>query len=346
MIDGINVHYLPAVYFNRFGFFDRVRAYFTYLISAARHAATIHDVNLCYVISTPLTTGLAGMWIKRKYGIPYIFEVGDLWPDAPVQLGFIKNPLLKAILYAVEKKIYQDAHSVVALSPMIQKAIERKLPGKKTWVIPNMADVDFFWNEPKRRELLEKFNIQKDFVVSYIGTLGVANGLDYFIECARASERAALRMTFIVCGEGAVLTNLKDAAARLRLKNIQFVPFQNREGVREILNVSDAVFVSYKHVQVLETGSPNKYFDGLAAAKLIVANFGGWLKNEIEKEQCGISLDPLHPTEIVTKIKPFLDDPLLLRQFQKRARALAEQKYARQILGDYFFGVVTEALTQ
>jgi len=342
-IDGIEVHYLPVAYFNRFGFLNRIRSYANYLISAARHAKKINDVNLCYVISTPLTTGLVGIWLKRKYGIPYIFEVGDLWPDAPIQLGYVKNPVLKAIFYEVEKKIYLHAHSIVALSPMIQKEIERKAPGKKTFIVTNMSDVEFFRNESKRGDLVQKFNAGDSFVISYVGTLGVANGLDYLIDCARACQLANLCVKFIVCGEGAVLIALKDAALRLKLQNIQFIPFQNREGVRDLMNISDAIFVSYKNVPVLETGSPNKYFDGLAAAKLIIINFGGWIKDELEKEQCGVSLDPRHPAEIVNKITPFLNDSRLLIQFQLRARQLAEVKYAREILGDYFFNVINNA---
>ena len=345
LIDGIEIHYLPVPYFNRFGFVDRIRSYTNYLVAAARYAKKIRDANLCYAISTPLTTGLVGMWLKRKYGIPYVFEVGDLWPDAPIQLGYIKNPALKAMLYMLEKKIYRYANSIVALSPMIQKEIARKQPGKKISVVTNMSDVEFFRDESKREDLTEKFNTRGAFVISYIGTLGVANGLDYIIECARACQKANLPVKFIVCGEGAMLVNLTNAALRLKLENIQFVSFQNRDGVREVMNVSDAIFVSYKNFPVLETGSPNKYFDGLAAAKLVIINFGGWIKDEIEKEQCGVYLDPRHPTEIVNKIRPFLDDPHLLRQFQQRARHLAEAKYRREILGDNFFGVINNAIT-
>ena len=345
-IDGIDVHYLPIVYFNRFGFFNRIRSYYNFFISAARYAAKIRDADLCYIISTPLTTGLAGIWIKRKHRIPFIFEVGDLWPDAPIQLGYIKNPIVKAILYAIEKKIYQEAHSVVALSPTIQKEIERKVPEKKISTLTNMADVEFFRTEQKRLDLEEQFLVSGNFVVSYIGTLGIANGLDYFIECARACQKARLGVKFIVCGEGGMLNHLKHAASKLELKNVLFVPFQNRDGVKQVMNISDAVFVSYKNVPVLETGSPNKYFDGLAAGKLIIINIGGWIKDEIENEQCGISLHPAHPAEIVTKITPFINEGARLRQFQHRARRLAELKYARGILGDYFFGLVSDAISR
>jgi hypothetical protein len=78
------------------------------------------------------------------------------------------------------------------------------------------------------------------------------------------------------------------------------------------MNITDAAFVCYKNVPILETGSPNKYFDGLAAGKLIVINFGGWIRKEIEEKQCGIYADPQQPTDFVKKIRPFICDQKLL----------------------------------
>ena len=94
-IEGIEVHYLPIAYDNRFGFTARSSSFIKYVWSAVRLAAKFKDVNYCYAISAPLTIGLAAMWIKKRQGIPYIFEVGDLWPDAPIQLGFVKNYLFQ-----------------------------------------------------------------------------------------------------------------------------------------------------------------------------------------------------------------------------------------------------------
>lgn len=207
-----------------------------------------------------------------------------------------------------------------------------------------MADVEFYDVLPKERRLLYKFNITRKFVISYIGTFGFANGLEYILECARACENADLSVQFLLCGDGAMLDGLKKGAARLGLENLSFVEFQNREGVRDVMNISDAVFVSYKHVQILETGSPNKYFDGLASGKLILLNFGGWIKEEVETNQCGIFLDPRHPTDIVKKIIPFLNDVELLRQYQCNARLLAETNYSRKILGDKYVELITQSV--
>ncbi len=334
--EGIDVHYLPVAYNNAFGFAARSFSFLKYVWQSVRLAKTISGIEMCYAISVPLTVGLAAQQLKRKMKWPYVFEVGDLWPDAPVQMGFVKNYFFASLLYRLEKSIYKGADSIVALSQPIRHAIEMKFSEKKIHVIPNMADCDFYKPEPKDPSIETNFNVSNKFVVSYIGAVGAANGLEYFIECANTSRRANLPIHFILCGEGAMLPYLKSAVEKLGLINISFTGFVNREKVKEIMNITDAVFVSFKNIPVLETGSPNKYFDGLAAGKLIVANFGGWIKEEIEKVRCGIAVDAKRPTDFVEQVQPFIKNKDILLQFQMAARNLAEQKYSRKMLSREF----------
>ncbi|HNU43522.1 MAG TPA: glycosyltransferase family 4 protein, partial [Cyclobacteriaceae bacterium] len=218
--DGIEVHYLPIAYDNRFGFFARSWSFLKYVRASVTLAHRFRDADYCYAISVPLTVGLAALWIKMRYKIPYIFEVGDLWPEAPVQLGFIKNIVFAQSLYALEKRIYKSAKSIVALSPSIQTAIEKKVPGKTVHLIPNMADCDFYKPEKKDAVLEVQFAVQNKLVVSYIGALGVANGLDYFLECVNATRKAQLPVHFFMCGDGAELERLKGHAQSLGLTNL------------------------------------------------------------------------------------------------------------------------------
>ncbi len=259
-------------------------SFLQYVWQSTRLAGRIKDVKICYAISVPLTVGLAASGIKLLYRIPFIFEVGDLWPDAPIQMGFVRSYFLKWLLYGLERFIYSDAQSIVALSDKIKSEIEKKAKRKIVHVIPNMADTDFYRCESKHPVLEKKFNTEGKFVVSYIGAIGLANGLDYFMECARASQRAGLPVHFILCGEGAMVESLKRIAQQYQLQNFSLIPFQNRDGVKEVMNVTDAAFICYKPLPILETGSPNKYFDALASGKLILVNFGGWIREEIEKE--------------------------------------------------------------
>jgi glycosyltransferase involved in cell wall biosynthesis len=345
IIEGIEVHYLPIPYHNHFGFWKRTVSFMRYILGVARLAAKMTDIKVCYAISVPLTIGLAALWLKARYKVNYIFEVGDLWPEAPIQMGFVNNYFFKRALYKLERFIYSKAMSIVALSPMIQASVRAKAPGRPVYLLPNMADVDFYKPELKRHDLLQKFGVADDkFVVSYIGAVGLANGLDYYIECARASQQARQSCHFLLCGDGALLRHFQRIVAQYQLTNFSFIPFQNRDGVREVMNITDAVFISYKPLPVLETGSPNKYFDGLAAGKLIVINFGGWIKNEIQNQQCGIHLNANQPTEFVPMIQPFVSDGKLLKRFQRQSRLLAESQYSRQKLSEQFVQIFNGAL--
>lgn len=330
-IEGISVHYLTVPYSNYFGFWKRIFSFLKFILGFIRISGKFKDSDLCYAISVPLTIGLAARWIKWRYNIPYIFEVGDLWPDAPIELDVIQNSFLKNRLWHMEKKIYRQANSVVALSPAIADAIEKKVPGKTILVIPNMADTEFFKLESKDHALEEKFEVKGKLTIAYFGAMGFANGLEYLLACASNCQKENLPIQFMLAGDGVERNNLIKKAESLQLKNLSFHSFQNRVGIQELMNVADAVFVCYRHAAILETGSPNKFFDGLAAGKLILINFGGWIKKEIEEAQCGFYVDPEKPESIIPLLKSIIASGQL-PEYQKRSRLLAEKKFSRQQL--------------
>jgi len=105
MIEGIKVHYLPVFYDNDLGFLKRVFAFYKFMRLVRKKAREIEHIDLCYATSTPLTIGLSALKIKKELGVPYYFEVRDLWPEAPVQLGVIKNRFIKSYLELLEKKV-------------------------------------------------------------------------------------------------------------------------------------------------------------------------------------------------------------------------------------------------
>lgn len=344
VVEGISIHYLLVDYDNRFGFWKRGRAFFQFAWSAASLAARIPDVDLCYAISVPLTTGLSAIWLQRTKRIQFVFEVGDLWPDAPIELGFVKDPLLKGILRKMERVIYGKAAAIVGLSEPIRTAIAGRVSGKRIFVIPNMADVEYFGRTADTTPFESRYGVTEKFIVSYIGAVGYANGLEHFIECARSSQQASLPVHFFICGDGALVDQHKHNVNRLNLANLTFIPFMNREGVKEVMDASDAVFVCYKPFRILETGSPNKYFDGLAAGKLILLNFEGWIKDEVERERCGVYIDRQHPEKFASLITPFLTDVTLLKEYQTAARNLAQRRYSRTMLGDRFVHALTDTV--
>jgi len=331
-VDGIKVHYLPVYYDNKQGFIGRAMAFVRFVWLAWKMASQIKDVDYCYATSTPLTIGLIALRLKKKKGIPYIFEVRDLWPEAPIQMGAVKNPLLKSYLRSLEKKIYKSADKIIALSPGMRDGIEKACPGKPIYIIPNLSDCQFFKPEIKEPSLMRKYNTDGKFVITYFGAIGKVNHLEFLLEALKAVESAGLEnVIFLVVGKGSELRRIQYMAASQSLQQIHFLGYQNKEGLREILNITDAVYISFADKPVLETNSPNKFFDGIAAGKLILVNTKGWIRNMVEEKECGFGYNPYQPEEFVSMLLPFVTDKSKLISAQKNSRNLAEQHFSKDI---------------
>lgn len=342
-VDGIKVHYLPIYYDNHLKFGKRIVAFLKFVWLACKLIPKLDRPDICYAMSTPLTVGLIALWIKMKMGITYYFEVGDLWPAAPIQMGFIRNPLLKYLLYTLERKIYQNSDKIIALSPGIRDSIEAVVPHKDVYLIPNMADCSFFNMECKDGNYEILFDVKDKFVISYIGAAGKANHLEYLLDAAVTCLTSGCPVQFLVVAYGSELERIKRIAEAKQIHNINFLPYQSKAGLRKILNITDAIYISYAPVPVLQTGSPNKFFDALAAGKLVVLNTNGWLREIIELHKCGFYANPQAPETFVDKLEPFVKDRNMLFSYQKNARSIAEQYYSKELQIQKFLKVFDKA---
>jgi len=335
MIDGIEVHYLPVKYDNRFKSGARSISFAWFIVRASWRAIRFRSYDQVYAISTPLTVGLIGRFLKSLFRIPYYFEIGDLWPDAPIEMGFVPNKYLQRMLLSMERFIYREAEALIALSPAIASALEKKMPGKPIHLISNMSDCEFYRPMDRRQKTEELFDVRGKFVISYIGALGIANGLERLLACAE-EVRENPSIQFLIAGDGAQREFIQREVVRQALANVSVLDFVDRAGVQEIMEITDAVFICYQSFPILSTGSPNKYFDGLAGGKLIIVNFPGWIREEIEAEDCGFYVDPNQSNSFSRQIATYLYDRSKLAVAQKNARSLAERKYARSRLSVAF----------
>lgn len=332
IVDGIRVHYLPVRYEQDFGFLKRVTAFFLFAWKATRLIRKLPRPDFLYISSTPLTTGWIGLWAKRKLALPFIFEVRDLWPDAPIEVGVIKNPILKKLLYRFEKNIYRHALRIVALSPGIAKSIRVKSPDSQIAIIPNFADTDFFQPTVEKSEKIrDTLGLKPGFTIAYAGAIGKVNAVDELLILAEMAAKRGLDFQFVTMGKGTGLENLKAQVKNKQLKNFSFLPFGNKEKVRDLLAVADMAFVSFAHLPVLKTNSPNKFFDAIAAGKAILVNHKGWVYQMVKNHNLGIYFNPFAPEESFEKIKALPENPSLLAQYQKNSRELAEKYFSHQI---------------
>lgn len=332
-IEGIAVHYLPVFYHNHFGFAKRCFSFLKFMLLSYRLIKKLGKIDLVYATSTPLTVGLLALILRRRLKIPYFFEVRDLWPDAPVQIGAIRNKLFIRVLSQLERKIYDNSEGIIALSPTIKSIIESRT-NQKVYLGPNFADLEFFRNGEKDDELAQSLHIGKNFVIAYTGAVGLANGLESLIELAGVCLKKKLPIKFLIIGDGARLQSLKIEASNRELHNIIFVPSQNKYNLQKYLSLADAAYISFAKPKILETGSPNKFFDALAAGKLIVYNKNGWIRDLIESHRCGIYADSENPDRTAEELLSFINNPVKLKNYQQNALRIAMLFSKDKMLGE------------
>ena len=290
--DGITIHYLPVKYDNKLGFWRRIIAFVSFMLMSFNYCRKLKNINLVYATSTPLTVGFTALLLKKIRQVPYYFEVRDLWPEAPIQMGYIKNRFVKSSLRWFEKKVYNNSSKIITLSPGMKEGVERVITKDiSIEVLPNISDCEFFNFEEKDIKNTFYFGAAEKFVVTYLGAIGKVNDLESLLKAALECKKQELdEVLFLVAGRGRELLNLKQKAQKLGLNNVRFVGFLNRQEVKKLLNVTDASFISFDNKPILETNSPNKFFDSIASGKVCVVNNKGWIKDLIEENEIGVLL--------------------------------------------------------
>ena len=285
------------------------------------------NIDMAYVTSTPLTVALTALRLKRKKQISFVFEIRDLWPEAPIRLNELRNIFIKAASRRLEQKAYKEASKIIALSPGIFEYVSKLFPNKPIRLCPNFSDCNFFEKtEIKNKSLLEKHGIGEAFVISYFGAIGKINALEYFLDLVKISEDHGMDIRFFIIGEGAMLNHLQKLVKDRNLKTIEFLPHMDKYRLKEYLSICDAAYISFTNNPVMKLNSPNKFFDALASGKIVITNTRGWIRDLVEKNECGFYLDPENPEDFVPMVNPFLSEPHLHKQ-QDNSRKLAEGSF-------------------
>ncbi|MFC3416599.1 glycosyltransferase family 4 protein [Algoriphagus hitonicola] len=329
-INGIKVHYLPIPYDQSFGFLKRVIAFWRFFRQSKTLIKKLKRPDLLYISSTPLTTGLIGLWAKKKLALPYVFEVRDLWPEAPIQVGVIQNAFLKKTLYKLESKIYHEALKIVALSPGIASYIRNIDPKIPVSIIPNFADLERFFPQEKSPASLKKYGLTDDLTIVYTGAIGEVNAVDELISLAQLAQENEKAWQFLIMGNGSKKEEIIQSVKNLKLQNVSFIPFGSRGRVHEVLCLADFAWVSFAHLPVLKTNSPNKFFDAISSGKAIIVNHKGWVYQLVQEFDLGISCLPGKMQQCFEMLEELEMHPEQIQQMQKNARRLAEQNFSKE----------------
>lgn len=328
---GLHVHYLPVSYDQKMHYFRRSLAFLHYMLLATLKAGSLGKADMLYATSTPLSVGMIAILLKVLRRQKYLFEVRDLWPGVPVEMGILRSGVLIKLLYWLEALIYKNAEAVVCLSPEISNNISQRYKNINTVVFTNMGDVEFHQRVRVDKKIDDILPIGRT-IISYTGALGKANHLDFFLEAANASMKARLPVFFVIAGEGSEKNRLIEKVKFKQLNNLVFTGQLSREENAYLLSRSHFVYVSFAPYPLLWSGSPNKFFDALAAGKAVIINFSGWIRKIVEDERIGMYSDPSKPDEFVIMMKGVLKNPGLISKMHENALSLSKQKFSSKVV--------------
>jgi len=335
IIDGITIHWLGVPYDNKMSFFERVKAFFIFAFKAGSKAIFL-DGDIIFATSTPLTISIPAIKAKNKLKIPMVFEVRDLWPEVPIAIGILRNPIFKYLAKQLELYAYRNAEQVVALSQGMGDGVAKTgYPNKNIHIIPNSSDISFFQLNKKLKIGLQnkyKWNVG-DKIIIYTGTLGEINGVEYLVDIANEFIEINNKVKFLIVGDGIEEQAIRNKAKIYNcLDNNLFLinqlPKNKMPGLYNLSTIATSLFIPLKE---MEANSANKFFDTLAAGKPIVINYGGWQKDLIEKHNIGLVL-ARDPKVAANELNELLLNDELLNTKGKNALALAKSEFSRDKL--------------
>jgi glycosyltransferase involved in cell wall biosynthesis len=324
-VDGIEVvgvrgaysDYMRATAMSNLG---RMLAFGRFAVGATVAALRGPRPDVIYATSPPLTVALPALAASLRWRAPLVFEVRDLWPEAPIQMGALRNPLTQRLARAVERFVYDHSRRLIALSPGIRAA----LPPDKTVLVPNSADLDLFDPGAPRGP----------FQVAYFGAMGEANDLTAVVEAARLLPD----VSFVLMGDGKRRAELERRAP----PNVRFRT-GSKHDVARLAAESSACLTVFKDVPVLATNSPNKLFDTFAAGRPAIVNMDGWMRELVEQNEAGLYARAGDAADLARKIAWLRDHSEEAERMGANARALAERAFGRDQLAARALAVLEEA---
>jgi glycosyltransferase involved in cell wall biosynthesis len=333
-VSGMRVHWLPVRYSNHMNHVARMRAFAWFAIRAASRARHIRG-DVVLATSTPLTIALPAVYAARRRGIPMVFEVRDLWPELPIAMGALKNPLLRLAAKALERFAYSNSAAVIALSPGMAEGIQRAgFPREKIAVVPNASDLELFRRDSAiGGEFRARVGIDHGkILVGYLGTLGRINGVAYLVRVA-AALKCDPRFVFLTVGDG----QERDQVAALARsegvldRNFLMLPKVPKVDTPAVLSAVDVAASLFLPIPQMESNSANKFFDALAAGCCVAINYGGWHAQLLREASAGIRLES-DPQRGAGELQALADEPGKIQAAGLNARRLAEAQFSRDEL--------------
>lgn len=287
-LDIIRVWSIPVDYRS---FFTRMLNYFSFMICGTFSTLFFPDYDIIYTTSPPPSTGIIAYIFNSLRGGKLVFEVRDLWPEAAITIGNLKNPLFKKLALLWENFMYRKSHKIVALSNGISENLVKKgISQDKISVIPNGADIKDC-NPLDCIKLRKKLHLEDKFVVIFAGLFGLISKIEILIEVAKELQTEK-NIQFLFLGEGIKKQDMVTKVKRYGLGNVLFIPPLTEEEMSLYLSISDVGIAMFHKDDFWKWRIPAKIFNYMGCGIPVILSGKGESADIIRKIEAGIVVEP------------------------------------------------------
>jgi glycosyltransferase involved in cell wall biosynthesis len=333
---GVDLVRFDVPYDNTMSAPQRLASFLNYAARAVRHGLQMPRPDLILGSSTPLTAAAAAATVAHLRDVPWVFEVRDLWPAFPLQMGAVPDYGLHNLLRWGESALYRSAAHVVTLSSDMKQHVQVQAPLAPVTTIEYGADftlIDDIGAE-EQAEVEERFDLDRRVLVLYAGSFGRANAIPTLLDAARrlTAERSDVIVAFAGQGyhEPAVHRTAREHDA------IRQLPPLPSPDTLALFERADLSLVSFIDRPVLAANSPGKFFDSLATGTPVVVTNPGWTKRFVERHACGWDVPPASPEALAHCLQSVLESPDELTAASQNARTVARQRFVRSEMMDRY----------
>ncbi len=311
-------------------FFWRAVGFLSFMLSSLLLGLIQPNVDLVWGTSPPLPQVSTAWLVARVKRAKFLFEVRDLWPAFPIQLGILRNPVWIWISLQMEKFLYRRADCLVVNSPgFIDHLASHGADPAKIQLVRNGVDPAMFDPDSQGAEFRKKNNLLGKFIALYAGAHGVSNDLDILLDAADLL-RGDPRIRFLLVGDGKEKANLALRATEMKLGNVLFLPPVPKQGMPEVLAAADCGIAILKPIPLYGTTYPNKVFDYMAAGRPVVLAIDGVIRKVVVEAGAGLAVPPGDPRAVAEAIRALADDPVRAREMGRRGRISVERDFNRK----------------
>lgn len=318
---------------------ERIRNYASFCLSASLSGLRLTKPDVVIGTSPQLLVALAGWWLAWMKRVPFVFEVRDLWPESLTAVGVGgESSLLHRVLGAIAGFLYRHAHHIVVVTPAFKEHIVRfwHIPAEKISIVENGVETDVFCPEKIRRLPETKGR----FVVCYIGTMGMAHGLEALIAAAQILHQSFPRAMFLLIGEGAEKQRIVELARARRLANIWFLDQQPREDIPGFIAGSDLCLVMLKKTELFKTVIPTKLLEYMSCARPVLVAVDGQARQIVETAGAGIFIEPGDSRALADAVIQIASQPGEMDRMGKNGRRYIVTNLSRERTAQTYLDVL------